>query len=56
VVPPEGLAAKATDWPLSMVGDDGDIAPALKATLTVTWTADEVAATGVPALSVTVAQ
>jgi hypothetical protein len=39
-----------------MLGDDGDMAPALKAGLTVTWTADEVVLTGVPAPSVTVAQ
>jgi hypothetical protein len=35
-VPPKGLAVRVTLWPLSMTGPEGDIAPAVRALLTVT--------------------
>jgi hypothetical protein len=37
-VPPDGLAVSVMDWPESITGDAGVIAPATKAGLTVTVT------------------
>jgi hypothetical protein len=34
-VPPDGFAVNVIDWPLSIVGADGDIVPAESAALTV---------------------
>jgi hypothetical protein len=41
-VPPEGLAVRVTDWPLSIVGPEGVIAPADGAGFTVIWAVGEV--------------
>jgi hypothetical protein len=47
------LAASVIDWPLSIVGAKGLIAPADRAAFTVTPTAEEAVATGDEELSVT---
>jgi hypothetical protein len=36
-VPPDGLAVNVTDWPLSIVGADGETTPTESALLTVIW-------------------
>ena len=57
MVPPEAAAVRVMDWPLSIVGLDGVIAPAESTELTVTVAALVAEAlSGVEALSVTVAQ
>lgn len=43
VVPPDGLAVRVMDWPLSILGEDGVIAPAARAELTVTVSVAEAA-------------
>jgi hypothetical protein len=55
VVPPVGLAVRVMDCPLSMIGEDGVIAPAPRTALTVTVSpAEQGLAAGVPwLLSVT---
>ena len=52
-VPPEGLADKMTDWPLSIVGPDGVMDPATSAALTPTVSPAEHCETGEKAESVT---
>ena len=52
-MPPDGLAVKVMLWPLSMVGLDGVIAPAVNAGLTVTSLFTLFVVSGVEALSVT---
>jgi hypothetical protein len=53
VVPPDGLAVRVIDCPVSMVGTLGVIAPATKAGLTVTVSVGEHCETGWKAESVT---
>ena len=49
MVPPEGLAVRVTDWPESIVGDAGEIEPAVGEEFTVTVSPTEQAVgAGVP--------
>jgi hypothetical protein len=48
-VPPDGTAVRVIDWPLSIVGEEGEIA-AVRAGLTVTTTLAQELAVGVPVL------
>jgi hypothetical protein len=47
-VPPDGFAVNVTDWPLSIVGADGEITPAESAALTVILSVAVADAAGVP--------
>jgi hypothetical protein len=52
-VPPEACDVNVTDWPLSIDGEEGVIAPAARTGLTVTRSVDEETVGGLVEASVT---